>query len=360
MNFESTILTSPDEGINLKGDIRLVKLSLLYSDKIKLVSPKTSTIVAMIQLSNFDKDQQFQLLKELGPLINPNFAPDQLDYLLEQIKSLKRKNRKTRDDLVKIGQFESAFNQMRNGFHKMGQNFYDESDFGQLLPLIENKTLELKHFDIGANKDDISKFMLNEIVEALTQSTSRYPVFDELIGSMAHHYSIENNLVFDRHNPQEIEFGKELIFDLPNIDSISIDDILRIKDELKTELSKFKGAIEDYSKDIESQTFSNESKAEIKKRYESHIKPELNQLREELRRNKFIRILFDQVLSNMSSHVTQISVSLAICSLMDFEKILSVSGVLTETTYKSLKDMRDGDRKIRQSPLFFYNELSKK
>lgn len=357
MNLEATILTSPDAGLSLARDIRLVKLSLIYSDKVTLVSPKLSMIVAVMQMSTFNQAQQFELIKEIAPAIDPNFSVDQLNACLEQVHLIKKKKRKTRQELVALGKFESMLRQMNKGFLETGESIYRESNFDQIIPLIESERLEFKHFDIGAGKEEFSKFMLNETIEALNQSSTSYPVFDELISSIAHYYSLENDFSFSQQNPKEIEFGKEVILELPNIDSFSIADIDRLKQELDNELSRFKGAVLNYSKSIQASTYSEESRWEIKKQYDYHIKPELEALRIQIKKNKFVNLIIDEVMSNQTKYITQSMIGIGLCSLFDYEKFLTMTGILSEATYKTFKNRRENIKKIKERPLFFLNEI---
>lgn len=358
MKLESSILTSPDLGYSLQKDIRLVKLSLLYSDKITLISPKSSMIVALMQMSTLGLKHQFDLIREVAPIIDPSFSVDKMDTALEQLKIIKSKKNKSKKELVTIGTFNSFLRKMKEEFLKFGEDVYKESEFEELIPLIESGTLDFKHYEIGG-ENEITDFMLNEIIEVLTTSSSKYPVFDDLISDIAHYYSIENNFEYSRQNPQEIEFGKEIILELPNIDNISIDNLLKLKDELNNELHNFKGAILNYSKDIESIPFSPESRIEIRKNYDYYIKPELALLRSQIQANRFIKIITNEVLSNTGEYITKAFIGIGLCDLFDFEKFLSIGGLLAESGYKAYKEKKEHIKRVKQHPLFFINEVSR-
>ena len=270
---------------------------------------------------------------------------------------MKRQPRRTRKELVALGKAESIIRELQNKFREIGETIYRSSSFGVLTPLIEDGTLEIKHCDINEGGKVVAEFMLNEVIDALKKSGTKYPVFDELTTSIAHHYSLEKKLQFGGQNPNEIEIGKELILQLPNIDALEISDILRLKGELSEELSRFRGAISDYSRDIESTPFTPETKLEITKQYQNHIKPELDSLRRQVKRNKFIRHFADQALDNSSSHMAQVGIFFCVCSFLDIEKMLSAAGVLTETSYKAFKSRRQSTEEIKTNPLFFYNQL---
>lgn len=355
MGFESIILSSPDRGLSLEKDIRLVKLALLYSDKVTLLSPKTSMIVGAIQLGSLNENQRLSFIKE----VDPDFSVSQLDEYLEIVKDLKKKKIRSKPELAILGKYKSMMRKFEKEFYGVAEKFYSDSKFEQLMPLIEAGNLELKDFDFNVLEDDqFAEYMSNEIEDILSMSGSKYPIFDELMGDIAYRYSVENNFSFEKQNPLEIEMGKELILELPNIDLISVEDLLTLKHELNIELSRFKGAIFDFSKEVESTPFSKEASQEIKKQYEYHIKPELNLLRNQMNENKFYKHLRDEMLSNASSHLTQASVLLGVCSIFEFEKILSISGVLGETGYKAYKKKAENKKNLKENPLFFYTQLN--
>lgn len=358
MGFESIILSSPDRGLSLEKDIRLVKLALLYSDKVTLLSPKTSMIVGAIQLGSLNENQRLSFIKEVGPIIDSDFSVSELDEFLKIVEDLKKKKIRSKPELAILGRYRSMMKKFEKEFYGVAEKFYSDSKFEQLMPLIETGNLELKNFDFNfLEEDQFAEYMSNEIKDILSMSGSKYPIFDELMGDIAHRYSVENNFSFDKQNPLEIEMGKELILELPNIDLISVEDLLTLKHELNIELSRFKGAIFDFSKEVESTPFSKEANQEIKKQYEYYIKPELETLKNRMDDNKFYNHLINEVLGNASSHVTQASVLLGVCNFFEFEKILSVSGVLGETGYKAYKKKVESKKNLKENPLFFYTQL---
>lgn len=360
MEFESTILSSPDQGLSLEKDIRLVKLALLYSDKVTLISPKTSMIVGVIQLGNLNEGQRFSFIKEVAPVIDPDFSVSQFDEILKIVNELRKKKIRSKHELAILGKYKSMMKQFEKDTLQVAEKFYSDSNFDQLMPLIEAGNLELKDFDFNVlEEDQFVEYMSNEIKDILSMSGSKYSIFDELMGDLAHMHSIENNFSFDEQNPLEIEMGKELIFELPNIDLISVEDLLNLKNELNIELSRFKGVIFDFSREVESIPYSKEASKEIKQQYEYHIKPELTSLRLKMDENKFYKHLIDEVMGNASKHLTQASVLLGVCSIFEFEKILSVSGVLGETAYKAYKKKVENAKKLKENPLFFYTQLSR-
>lgn len=360
MEFESTILSSPDQGLSLEKDIRLVKLALLYSDKVTLISPKTSMIIGAIQMGNLNENQRLSFIKEVGPIIDPEFSVSQWDELLKTVKDLKKKKNRSKSERAILGKFKSIMKKLEKDFFGVAEKFYSDSKFEQLMPLIDSENLELKEFDFAAMDDErFVEYMSNEIHEVLSQSGSKYPIFDELMGDLAHRYSEEKELSFQEQNPLEIQMGKEIILQLPNIDRISVEELLILKNEMESELSRFKGAILDFSKDLESTPFSVEANHEIKKQYEYHIKPELTTLRSQMDENKFYKYLRNELLSNSSRHLTQATILLGVCSIFEFEKILSATGVLSETAYKAYKKKVKSTKKLKENPLFFYTQLSR-
>lgn len=356
--IHTSILTSPGEGIRLDKEIRLIKVGLLYSDKITLISPVATMLLSIMYLSQMHEDEKIQFVKEVGPNLDPNFDIKSIDSALSFIDKIKIKRRKNRKDIIALKKYEKVLREINDSFYKVATNVYDESDFEQIVPLIESGKVEFKHMDLGSDKHDIGEMMMKEIVDILSNG-NHYPIFDDLVSSIAHQYSIEEEFKFRQENAREVEFGKDLIFRLSNIDGIDFDDITALKGELDEELSNFKNSILLYSKDISSFPYSPESKVEIARKYEYEIKPQILELQGRIKRNKFVRKFTDETLSNASKYVTEVGVFLGVCALLDFEKMLSLSGMLLQSSYKSMKQMTIEREKIKNHPLFFYHEMSK-
>lgn len=360
MDITSTILTAPDNSLSLIKDIRLVKLALLYSDKVTLFSPTTSLIVGALSMGSMNEKQIVEFYKEVGPIIDSNLQVDQIEEYLSIVKKIKAKKNRSKPELVILGKYKSMIKNFEKSALQIAENFYQGSNFEQLIPVIEAGLLEIKEFDFTTIEGDrFVEYMSNEIKDILSQSAYKYPIFDDIMGDLAFKYTLENDLSYQTQNPMEIQMGKELILQLPNIDEISVENIIKLKNELYNELLRLKGVILDYSKEVESNPFSKDAHIEMKKQYEYNIQPELESLRNQITRNKFLKHLKNEVLSNSSSHLTQVSLLIGICNIFDFEKILSISGVLSETVFNAYKTKIENSQQIKENPLFFYSELSK-
>jgi len=360
--IQTSIITSPNQNMTLEKEIRLIKVGILYSDKITLISPQVTMLMSMMNMSNLSEKEKFLLIQQIGPLIDENFDPNSIDFLIEQIKKIKSKRIKESKEIILLRRYKNEVKKMHKSFQDIAKKVYDKSNFEEIEPIIESGKVEFKHFKYELAKpikEVVQKFITEQIRDTLVNE-NHYPVFDDLIGSIAHHYSLQEGLKLQKENSKEVEFGKELIFRLPNIDKISFQDILNLKEELNKELYNFKNEILSYSQEISSLPFSNESKIEIKKKYEYVIKPQVIELREKIEKNRFIKILINDSMSNLTKYSAQASVFIGACEYLDYTKLLPLGTLLTQSLYKSIKELKDNNNKFKKHPLFFYHSLSRK
>lgn len=68
-NLNMTIASSCTDGLNLESESQLIKIGLLYADKIKLCSPKASMITSLIAFYGQNKKVKIELLKTLTEVV---------------------------------------------------------------------------------------------------------------------------------------------------------------------------------------------------------------------------------------------------------------------------------------------------
>lgn len=355
MNFNVTILTAPDPEITLKKEINLLKVALLYSDKITLISPTASMLLSVMQMHLLDDDSKFELVKTYM-LATGQGNYDEIVNLYSTYKNLKTKKRLSREELLLKIKLREGFEKFTKSLSEIGEKFYNNSNFDKLVPLIEKGFIEFKHFNYGI--DDVQEFFMNEILDVLND-VYKYPLFDNMIEGITHAYSIENNLSIANNNPKEIKMGKEVLFKLPNIEELDFIEIIELKNNLNIELSRFKGALLNYSNSLISLPYSEKDDVEIFKKYEYYIKPELADLKNQISQNKFIKKIRNELLSNSTKYATQTMVCIGLCELMEFNKLISTVGFLGESMYKTFKTKADESKKIKKHPLFFYHSMEK-
>ena len=68
--FHITIGSYPPDRFYLKNELTLIKVSLLYADKVRLCNLAFSFIISLLGLTSLNEDQKISLMEKLLPELN--------------------------------------------------------------------------------------------------------------------------------------------------------------------------------------------------------------------------------------------------------------------------------------------------
>jgi hypothetical protein len=328
INFKVSIVTSPDSDLSVEKEIRLAKLGLLYADEVSLCSPNMTILLMMTRLAHLNEKEKIEFTRSILPSLH--------------------------SEIVQLNKIENIFKEYDNTLSRQAENLFLTSGLHEAAEFIKSGQIKLNIVDMSG--EQAAQNIFNEIKKILNEP-STYPIFDHDIENLTNAYIRENQPEIDLSNSKEMVFSKELIFNLPNMEDISFDNILKLKSELELELSKFKGLIYDYSTEINNLPFSPENKILINKKFEREIKPQLLELQKQIDENKFTKNLFSDTLENL----TKYSIIMGVATLGDLEKTLLGTGGLTiaETLSKAFKETKKQNAEVKSNSLYFYHRLSR-
>jgi hypothetical protein len=200
--------------------------------------------------------------------------------------------------------------------------------------------------------------MANQIVDEIlnVDYTGGYPIFDNRIQDLARTFYSQpgaSNPNFDNLN--EMFVAKEFILRLPNIDLLTFSEIINVKEELYPALNKFKGLINSYSEEIKGFSFDPDNKIKIEKKYNYDFLPQLKEVQENIESNRMYKLLFKE----LSENLTKYSIYIGVGAAIDIKGLLLGGGASTiESTIRSYNKMKDKNKEIRNSAVYFYHDLS--
>ncbi len=245
--MEVSIITSPNSELNIKKEIQLAKVGLLYSDKVTILSPTLMMLLSIFKMAGLSEKERFEFLKEVIPAMQPNFTPEILDQAFTQYRFLKNKKGKNREEMTQFMRIKSMLTKFDRDINKIVEKLFMESGLIEGINLIEDGTLSLNIFDFGKDSNDFTQGILDETIKLITDVDS-YPIFDELIENLADSWIKENSLNCNSINASELKFSKELLVQLPNLDGISFETLINLKESLNLPLEKFRYLIYNFSK----------------------------------------------------------------------------------------------------------------
>lgn len=358
MNLETTILTSPNDGLTLQKEIRLLKSALLYSDKITLISPSLTSILYMMRLATLSDKEKLEYMRSLSK-VDPSLKGDEIENAIMLRNQLTQKKGKTNEEVIKLELINKSLKRIDEYYREWGENLFMQSGLPEFYYLIENDTVRVKHLDVNEKNEDMASQILQETIQIVNKSDT-YPIFDILVEQIAQIYlkqtggEVANS---SAANMNEVFVGKEFLLRLPNIDKIAFEDIIRLKTELGPELNRFKGLVQSFAKNISGIVFDKESRQEIEKKYEYQLIPELHDIQQKIESNNF----FKHVARDIAENVTKYSIFLGVAGLADLQKLmLGASGLIAaETIFKSRNEVKKASMEIKNSSVYFYHKMMK-
>lgn len=90
---------APTSEFSLETELRLIKPSLLYGDRVTLYSPATSLVAMAAAIGELTEDQKVDFLAQVVPEVSPEQAEDML-LVINAFRELRRKRRRTREEIL--------------------------------------------------------------------------------------------------------------------------------------------------------------------------------------------------------------------------------------------------------------------
>lgn len=353
MNLETSIITSPSNDLSLDKEIRLLKSALLYSDSITLISPGLTATLYLLKLSTLSEKEKITYLNGLSN-VDPSLQADNIENAIKIRNILTRKKGKTKEEIVKLEFIKQRLKNLDKYFEEWGQDVFIKSGLPEFYHLIENGTIKPKHLDVNETKKKMAIQILDETIETISKK-GVYPIFDNLVEKMASIYLKETKIDHDVNNINEIFVGKEFLLKLPNIDTLTFADILTAKQELKTELDRFKSLINNYSLEINGLSFDDKNRNLIEKKYQYDFLPQVKELQEKIDANKF----YKHLMKDIGENFTKYSIYLGVTGTEDIMKLVLGAGGMTmaEGIYKGFNNSKQIDNENKRSSVYFYHKL---
>jgi len=357
MDLISSIITSPQTGVSLEKELELLKSAYLFSDKISITSPSITSILMILRLANLTEKEKIEYLIGMTE-VDPSLKGHEYQKAIKHKNYLERKKFKSKDEVVELGKIKHHLTNMDKYFEEWGSKLFLESGMPEFIHLIEDGIIELNHVDVNEFESSMAQQILDQTVE-LISTDGIYPLFDRLTEDLADAFMRENNLHNPNLNLKESFIGKEFVLSLPNIETLTFEDISNLKGELQTEFDRFRGLIFNSAKEIEGIPYSTDNRSRIEKTLKYEISPQLTELQSSIENNKFVKNLFQEIVGNIGKY----SLFLGVSTLTTLENALfGVSGVgfsLTEASFKSFQKTKEQKEKLRNNSLYFYHKLKK-
>lgn len=364
-NFNMTVSTYPNAKLNLEDDIDLIKIAILYGDKVSLKSIKADLIYRVLDYQKQNNVKEKLLyLKEIAHLGKSDILNEISIALDEYNRLLARTSSDRKKGLLKL-RLDKEFGKYWKTFESNVFKTIDMNDINSINSLIKTGKLRLDRYNTSASQiyesDDYIIEYLDSIQKTLSEHNN-YPLFDSKVSKMVNLGINEGKLNITEGVQERIKHSNltmTMLNNLPTFDKAKLNEILDIRTELDPYLLRFRSAVTGYTELIESDITDEDLLYEIDKLIIKEINQAIIDIDEQCKGNHYIRELSHKLVN--SKWVQAASVGLILGNVFDLFTVTSsiVTGAVStgaEITNHH-KQWRENKVKIEQNNLFFYYQF---
>jgi len=354
--FHITAIPCPSSSkeLNINEEIRLVKASLLYADKVLLISFIPIIFCSIpYWIDQFSKDMEIQQKMEN---IKSDIVREML-HVAKEKKELKSKIDEIQDYLKdKNTDFESVFKEeinkslgrLSNAFYSAMNEATSKMGINKLDPAINSGLLDI--YTIGKSR--------------IPEKT--YPLLDENALNLIKANIEEGKLNIpdvDSEKIKQIGFVFDVFKRLPNFENATIEEILDIRKVLDKPLIRFRSAIIKMSDCIRYKPWDEGFYYDVEKLFYHRIEPAILEIEEECKSNKYLTKLLN-VVAKRPWEMPAGGIGGAIIS-----KLVEVSNISTTAigmvvgagavAYQALNEWKEKTKEIETNQMFLYYKTGK-
>lgn len=393
--FHITIGAYPAKNLTLDQEIKLVKSSILYGDKIKLYSITASVMTMVGGIGDVPTALKFRLLQKVAPHLPIENREGLMKSLQFYEGAIKQKHR-SGQILLHIKSFEKQLNSQWGMIKDKAVTMLQEAGMSELTKAIDAGLLSLHNFEntekaefavdymaecvnsaISAKAPPLSLTindcetdnMVNEFVNGITSAISdrsTYPLFDYQTSSLVK-AGIEANVFCPGkivlNKGKNIALAAHLFSKLPDFTDLPIEDVINIRAELDKPLTRFRSAIIKYSDCINSAFWDSDFEHEAETTFNKDVAPSILDIEDSIKSNSFlvktIRALADKPLAVPTGS----GLGIALSKFSDLPDVLSqalgIGAAVAPIVYDAYSQWKDKNRQAEQNLLYFYYRVQK-
>lgn len=378
--LDFTVAITP-ETTSLDREISYIKSSILYADKINLISPLAYLFLMMTtRTQNSNEKKMIQMLRRMLPFIK-EIDREMYEQGMETTKKLSEILSK-RYNNIPLVQRIGIKNQLRITIEEMANQLFDTIGLDEcqdLQNLINNNQLNILKFEHGFES---SSSITTDFCKLLTQSLNNsYPLFDELSNNIMKQ-ALEERIVtispIEREKFIHTGLVNNYMQRLPSFECVTFSELIDIKEELRCPLINFRSKMHKYSESIKTAPWDDDFAQECNVLYNKEVAPTLLELEEATKDNSFRKNLGNKFFTEEGLWKSYgfLVVGIAATGVIPcFNEAISneqalISGAVNSGAFVVSKliaaynDYKDREQTITNNDLFFYykvnKELSKK
>jgi hypothetical protein len=357
--FHITVGTAPSYkgAISIQNELNLLKAAVLYADRVTFCSVTTSFLVLGLQLDRLTREQWLDVIAN-----SPYGA--QYQAAIDTYKVIKQKKRHNKQELIMLLKMKALF----SGLEKRVRDYFNDlaikAGVGELERAISSGVVDLKYIDISASDNGLDQYF--KLISEAVLSGDTYPLFDDLTRSAVHHGIKEGKIQTSKVSStraKQVGLSAELLQRLPLFDKATTDEVMDIRSELSKPLVRFRSAIIQFSRQIESAAWDDEFMLESEQVFREHVEPAILEIEEICKLNKPLLSLATHFVNKPLSVATSSALGILLAQATQMPEILVAGLGLTAGAaaigLETAIEYRDKQQKAESNQLYFYYKAAK-
>ena len=354
--FHITAIPYPSNSkeLNINEEIRLIKASLLYADKVLFFSFIPIILCSIpYWIEQFTKDREMQQKMEsiksdmVSEVLHAVKEKKELKLKLDEIQEYLKYKNINLESLLKE-EFNKSLSRLSNAFYSAINEATSKIGINKLDPAIKSGLLDV--YTIGKSR--------------IPENT--FPLLDENVLNLVKAKITEGKLEIsdvDSEKIKQIGFVFDIFQRLPNFENATIDEILDIRKTLDKPLIRFRSAIIEMSDCIKHKPWDEGFYYDVDKLFYHRIEPSVLEIEEECNSNKYLTKLLN-IVAKRPWEIPAGGIGGAIISKLAEVSNISATAIgmvvgAGAVAYRSLNEWKEKTKGIETNQMFFYYKIKK-
>lgn len=361
--FTITVAAFPDAevGLSLKKELQLLKTALIYADNVRLCSPLAFILLSTLYDAVITTDNH--VLQEYFS------SRPKGEQIIAALIELKEQPKKALQQLSLLRLNNSDGHESQVVPLAFAEKVLSAAGFESLIEPTRLGLVALPMFNIKLSDSPNGFQQLEEqywysVSKSILRSDS-YPLFDKVTLETLQSDIQRGSLLpseMEISQAKQVALSSELLQRLPRFENASLHEILDIRRELNGPLVRFRSAIVQYSRQVQSAPWDKDFPIEANEVFVEHLAPAILEIEEACRSNSFLRKLLPSLGEKPIEPLGAPVMGLIVANSAHLSEILATgvglvggSALLAYRTYDSFKQER---QRIESNQLYFYYRVA--
>lgn len=362
-----SIVTTPtldDAGVSLQGDIDLVKVALLYADKVELISMSASMIGSVTAVADGGIDGLLALMASLdnGSIRHLAGGTDLPDGWRELLPVMVGLAGTPIGEEIGLPRFDEDLAGVQAQLSEVAEDLVEKSGASELIPCLEDGTLELS--DAGLTEsgdfDDVLPKWTALLGQRLRDPRTKL-LFDagagDLVGAMLREGIIDSNDLGLRRAGQAA-VGAGLVARLPAFPSAPMDELLDLRRDLDDPLRRYRAAVYRLARDV--RTIGADAEDRVQMIWEGEVAPTVTEIRDLMAQHGLVREIARAASQDVKTALTAAGVFVGFSGTDLQSGLVASTAAGAQAAATGAFGAKDGRRQVQRQELFYLYEVDRR